>query len=241
MLDAVRYRPSGDCALTVEFGDRIDRDLSARVMALHLALSERPIPGVIESVPTFRSLLVHYEPLTIPLAELRESLAELLTDNPRAETRGEVVKLPVCYGGDHGPDLDEVAAAKGLSADDVIRLHSEVQHHVYMIGFAPGHPYLGDLPEALDLPRRQTPRLTIPAGTVAIAVGLTVIYPFASPSGWHAIGRTPVALFDLDRSPPALLKPGDQVICMPVAAEEYEEIAARAAEGGCVVERVALT
>lgn len=237
MADAIHYRPSGDCALTVEFGDRIDRDLSARVMALHLALAERGLPGVIETVPTFRSLLVHYDPLTVSQEALQEGLAELASVRPKPGSAPEVVKLPVCYGGGHGPDLAGVAAAKGISPDEVIRLHSAIRHYVYMIGFAPGHPYMGDLPEALTLPRRETPRTRIAAGTVAIAVGQTVIYPFESPGGWHAIGCTPVPLFDLKRSPPAVLRPGDIVISVPVSAEEYDDIAARAAEGRYTIER----
>ena len=239
MAEAIRYRPCGDCALTVEFGDSIDRDLSARVMALHLALAERGLPGVIETVPTFRSLLVHYDPATVSHAALQDGLAGLLTDRPGTAGPSDTVKLPVCYGGEHGPDLDDVAAAVGISPEEVIHLHSEMRHYVYMIGFAPGHPYMGDLPEALNLPRRETPRTRIPAGTVAIAVGLTVVYPFASPGGWHAIGRTPVPLFGLDYSPPSVLRGGDYVTTVPVDPAEYDDIAARVTEGRYEVERTA--
>lgn len=241
MSQAIRYRPCGDCALTVEFGDSIDRELSARVMALHLALKERGLPGMVETVPTFRSLLVHYDPLAVSQTALQDALAELLTEQPGTDGPSDVVKLPVCYGGEFGPDLEDVAAAKGISPEEVIRLHSETRHYVYMIGFAPGHPYMGDLPEALTLPRRETPRTRLPAGTVAIAVGQTVIYPFASPGGWHAIGRTPVPLFDLGRSPPAILRAGDCVTCVPVTPAEYGEIAARAAQGRYEIERIAAT
>lgn len=241
MSQTIRYRPCGDCALTVEFGDSIDRKLSARVMALHLALKERGLPGMVETVPTFRSLLVHYDPLIVSQTVLQDALAELLTEQPGTVGPSDVVKLPVCYGGEFGRDIEDVATAKGISPEDVIRLHSETRHYVYMIGFAPGHPYMGDLPEALTLPRRETPRTKIPAGTVAIAVGLTVIYPFASPGGWHAIGRTPVPLFDLDRSPPAVLRAGDYVTCAPVTPAEYEEIAERAAAGLYEIERMGAT
>ena len=239
MAEAIRYRPCGDCALTVEFGDAIDRDLSARVMALHLALRECGLPGLIETVPTFRSLLVHYDPATVSHAALQDGLAELLTDRPGTAGPSDTVTLPVCYGGEHGPDLEDVAAAAGVAPEAVIRLHSETRHYVYMLGFAPGHPYMGDLPEALNLPRRETPRTRIPAGTVAIAVGLTVIYPFASPGGWHAIGRTPVPLFGLGRSSPAVLRAGDNVTCVPIGPAEYDDIAARASQGRYEVERTA--
>lgn len=224
---ALRFLPSGDAALTVEFGDRIDRDLNARVMALHLALKEGAVPGVVESVPTFRSLLVHYDPETVAPDALERHLAALAPDRAPPEAPSDLVTLPVCYGGAPGPDLEAVAADRGLSPEAVVRLHSSITHHVYMIGFAPGHPYLGDLPPELTLPRRQTPRTRIAAGTVAIAVGQTVIYPFQSPGGWHAIGRTPVPLFDLDCDPSALLRAGDRVRFEPIAPGEFEAIAAR--------------
>jgi inhibitor of KinA len=227
---AVRYLPSGDCALTVEFGDGIDRAVNARVMALHRALKRQRPRGVIETVPTFRSLLVHYDPLVLDLARLQEAIEALRPDEAEAAGRGRTVILPVAYGGTHGPDLEAVAAAGGIAADEAVRLHCAITHHVYMIGFAPGHPYLGDLPEALTLPRRTTPRTRLAAGTVAIAVGQTVIYPFGSPGGWHAIGRTPARLFDIGRDPPALLRAGDRVRFRPVGTEEYDALAARPSE-----------
>jgi inhibitor of KinA len=236
---AVRFLPSGDCALTIEFGNEIDRDLNARVMGLHLALKRCDLPGVVETVPTFRSLMVHYDPLTVSQAALRDRLEQLLESEQPAGGTGDLVRLPVCYEGEFAPDLADIAAATGLTPDEIVRLHSETVHYVYMIGFAPGHPYMGDLPAALALPRRQTPRAKVPAGTVAIAVGLTVIYPFASPGGWHAIGRTPVPLFVLDRSPPALLRAGDKVRFVPITAADHARIAALSADGRYRVEREA--
>lgn len=230
MMEPVRYLPSGDCAITVEFGDRVDRDVNAHVMALHRALKQQPPVGVIEAVPTFRSLLVHYDPQILSVARLREVVESLRPGAGKAAGRGRTMILPVAYGGTHGPDLGAVATACGISADEAVRLHSGLTHHVYMIGFAPGHPYLGDLPEELTLPRRATPRTRLPAGTVAIAVGQTVIYPFVSPGGWHAIGCTPARLFDIDRDPPALLGAGDRVRFRPIAADEYDALTARSTE-----------
>ena len=230
MSGAPRFLPSGDCALVVEFGDQVDRAVSARVMALHRALARAGIEGVVEAVPTFRSLLVHYDPLKIGAARLQERIGELPVDDAVSAEAARIATLPVTYGGEHGPDIGDVAAAAGISEEEVVGLHSGITHYVYMIGFAPGHPYLGDLPEALALPRRQTPRTRIPAGTVAIAVGQTVVYPFESPGGWHAIGRTPARLFDIRREHPALLRAGDQVEFRPVAAEEYDALAARPPE-----------
>lgn len=227
----IRFRPSGDCALTVEFGDRIDRTLNARVMALHAALAEYGPDGVIETVPTFRSLLVHYDPLRLPLGELRDQVNRLVSDDLPEPPVGRTVSLPVCYGGEHGPDLDQVAETTGLTAEAVVQAHAGVEHYVYMIGFAPGHPYLGDLPTGLNLSRRETPRTRVPSGTVAIAIGQTVIYPFDSPSGWHAIGRTPVPLFDIDRSPPAILGAGDRVHLEAIDAARYDAIVEEVAAG----------
>lgn len=227
MSGEIRYLPSGDCALTVEFGDRIDRALSARAMALRRALEHRALEGVIETVPTFRSLMVHYDPLTISGSGLREEIEALEIDETEEAIEGRTVTLPVVYGGTHGPDLEDVAKVGGVTPEEAVKLHSAITHYVYMMGFAPGHPYLGDLPKELTLPRRETPRTRIPAGTVAIAVGQTVIYPFESPGGWRAVGRTPAVLFDIRSDPPALLSTGDHVRFRPIEVEEYDELASR--------------
>lgn len=198
-------------------------------MALRRALERGSIEGVIETVPTFRSLMVHYDPLVISGARLRAQIEVLATDEAEAEAEGRAVTLPVVYGGSHGPDLEDVAKAGGVTAEAAAKLHSDITHYVYMMGFAPGHPYLGDLPKELTLPRRKTPRTRIPAGTVAIAVGQTVIYPFESPGGWRAIGRTPAVLFDIRRDPPSLLRAGDHVRFRPIEVDEYDHLLSRPA------------
>ena len=226
MRRGVRYLPVGDSALTVEFGQGIDRRLNALVMALDAALRARAVPGVTETVPTFRSLMIHYDPAVLSHAALCNEIDALDIAPVQDAQSGRLVTLPVAYGGVHGPDLEDVAAAGGLSEAEAIALHSGITHYVYMIGFAPGHPYMGDLPPELTLPRRRTPRTHIAPGTVAVAVGQTVIYPFASPGGWHAIGRTPADLFDITRTEPALLRAGDQVRLRNIEAAEFDHLMA---------------
>ncbi len=227
-----RFLPSGDTALVVEFGDHMDRHLSALVLNLHRRLLSADIPGVVESVPTFRSLLVHYDPLVVRGRELQAQLAPLL-DGLEAEAMvGYRWLFPTCYEGDDlAPDLADVARIAGLSTDEVVALHSSVEHLVYVIGFLPGLPYLGDLPKQLELPRRTSPRIKVPAGSVAIATNQTVIYPLESPGGWHIIGRTAVPLFDPRRAQPVLLAPGDSVQFVPVGRAVYDDMHAAHQEG----------
>lgn len=228
---SVKLLDAGDAAFTVEFGDAIDPKLLAAVNALDAALARRRAEGgcagLIEAVPTFRSLTLLYDPLLTSRAALEAELAPLLDAAEHAEASpGRRWRLPVCYEGDAAPDLAEVAAAAGLSSDDVVALHSGAEYVVYMLGFLPGFPFMGDLPEALRLPRRSEPRVRVPPGSVAIATGLTAIYPWESPGGWHLLGRCPVPLFDAGRPAPALLASGDRVVFEPVGAAECERIAA---------------
>ena len=176
-----------------------------------------------EAVPSYRSLLVHYDPLQLSCEEVETFLSEMLqkcAETPPPESR--LVEISTVYGGECGPDIEFVAEHSGLSVKDVIRLHSGATYTVYMLGFTPGFPYLGGLPEAIAAPRLPTPRKSVPAGSVGIAGPQTGIYPSATPGGWRLIGRTPVTLFDPQRSPPAVLRPGDQVRFVPTPAEEVE-------------------
>jgi inhibitor of KinA len=225
----VRLLGSGDTALVVEFGDTVDRELNARVLALDAAIAQAGIAGVVETVPTFRSLMVHYDPRTTSAAALREAIRPLLDREGGARARRRVWTIPVCYEGGCAPDLDEVAERTGRSREEVVALHAEPVYRVYMLGFLPGFPYLGDLPEPLRLPRRENPRTRVPAGSVAIAISLSAVYPVESPGGWHLIGNTPVTFFDLGRDPPALLAPGDGVRFRPVTADEHAELRRSAA------------
>lgn len=226
-----RFLPSGDTALVVEFGDRMDRHLSALVLNLRRRLRDAALEGVVEAVPTFRSLMVHYDPLLTSARQLETALAPLTVDLEAAPQGGHHWVFPTCYEGDLAPDLDDVANATGLSTDEVIRRHAAIAHVVYMIGFLPGLPYMGELPPELVLPRRTSPRILVPAGSVAIATNQSCVYPLDSPGGWHLIGRTAVPLYDLRRTYPVLLSPGDIVRFEPVERAVYEDMLEAARDG----------
>lgn len=221
-----RFRALGDCALTVELGEGIDPELAARVRALDHELRERPPRGLVESVPTFRSLLVVIDPTQTTLPDVERQLVERLeAPLPEApETHAHVI--PVAYGGEAGPDLLELAERAAIPPDRVVALHAAGEYTALMLGFAPGFAYLGLLDPRLDLPRRATPRPRVPAGSVATANRLTAVYPAATAGGWHLLGRTDVRLFDPTRDPPALIAPGDRVRFAPVDSAPDELAAA---------------
>lgn len=221
---SVRYLPSGDAAIVVQFGDEIDRAVSDRVLRLHAAMGRARLAGVIETVPTFRSLLVHYDPVCAGSADLIREIGKLVDLDEDLEQHRRTWRIPVCYEDDFAPDLQDVADRVGLGRDDVVELHGSTRYHTYMVGFVPGFPYMGDLPPALVLPRRQDPRVRVPPGAVAIATSLTAVYPLESPGGWHLIGATPVKFFDIAWRNPALLAPGDNVEFFPVSPAEFAEI-----------------
>jgi len=214
-------RHLGDRGLLVELGRGIDPAVNRRVKQLHRIIARERPHGVVETVPAYASLLVVFDPLQASPEALKRQIIGLcdFEDAGPSEDR-TVVEIPVVYGGEAGPDLDAVAAHHGLSREAVIGLHTGTVYRVYMIGFTPGFPYMGELPEALDTPRRDTPRTHIPKGSVAIAQRQTGIYPAVSPGGWQIIGRTPVALFDPCIETPSFLTMGDAVRFTPITAEE---------------------
>ncbi len=212
-----RFLPAGESALVVEFGDEIHPDIHRQVLALDYALSREPFPGLRETVPTYRSLLVHYDPLQLAWDDALGYVTDALrrsAEVPMPEPAE--VEIPVIYGGEFGPDLEFVAESNGLSVDEVIRLHAGATYTVYMLGFAPGFAYLGGLPDRLATPRLPTPRPSVPAGSVGIAGRQTGIYALSTPGGWRIIGRTLQVMLALHRDPPTLLKPGDRVRFVPV-------------------------
>jgi inhibitor of KinA len=227
----IRFLCAGDTAVVVEFGESIDRALSDRVLRLGVRVRERRLSGVIETVPTFRSLMVHYDPLVTDYASVAGQLEALLDDETGPAAQAKLWRIPACYEAEHAPDLPDVAQQTGLHPREVVRLHSETHFHVYMIGFVPGYPYMGDLPAALALPRRADPRIRVPPGSIAIASTMTAIYPLESPGGWHLIGTTPVRLFDACEAHPSLLSPGDKVMFEPVTALEFASIRAASMAG----------
>jgi KipI family sensor histidine kinase inhibitor len=226
-----RYLPAGDAALVVEFGDSVDCGLNARVLAAAAAIRAAALPGVVEVVPTFRSLMVHLDPLVTDPAALATAIGGVAFEEGRKTGTGRTVHIPVLYGGEAGPDLEALAAECGLTPDEVVRRHAGTRFHAYMLGFLPGFAYLGDLPTELRVPRLSEPRLRVPVGSVGIAGELTAVYPSESPGGWRLIGRTPLPLFDPAREQPSLLQPGDHVRFDAVDAEQFEAIAAACAAG----------
>ena len=232
IYDEPRFLSGGDRAVFIEFGDAIDPEANQRVTALKHALEAAHIPGVVESVPTYRSLLVYFEPLQIRASELRETICRLHHSATVHELpKRKLVKIPVAYGGEFGPDLDIVARHNNLRAEEVIRIHSSARYLIYMLGFMPGFPYLGGLPPEIATPRKTTPRLKIPAGSVGIAGNQTGIYPTESPAGWQIVGRTPLKLFEPSREPPALLQAGDYLTFVRITPEESIEIEKKARSG----------
>jgi KipI family sensor histidine kinase inhibitor len=230
MLPPPRLLPAGDSAVVVEYGEGIDARVNARVRLLRDALEASAQPGIVELVPTYRSLMVQYDPMVLS----RDTLDTLITATAGrlpeqvAET-ARTIEIPVMYGGDAGPDLADVAAIAGLDAQEVVDLHASGDYVVFMLGFMPGFPYLGGLPASIAAPRLATPRTLVPAGSVGIAGSQTGVYPTESPGGWRLIGRTPVRLFDPRRSPPALLEAGDHVRFVPVARVQFDAIARQVA------------
>ena len=213
----------GESALLIQLGERIEGKLNARAIALAEALRSARLPGVLDVAPAYASVCVRYAPAQVDAHErLLSALPALLeTATPAlAETRA-LVEIPVCYGGEFGPDLDAVAQRAQLDLRNVVARHSAAEYRVAMLGFAPGFPYLLGLDGALHTPRRASPRTRVPAGSIAIGGAQTGIYPRELPGGWNLIGRTPLQLFDVGRDPPALLAPGTRVRFRAIDASEF--------------------
>ncbi len=228
----MRITPLGDTALVVELGTALDEATLHRVQAACRLLETPPLQGVTELVPAFNTITLFYDPkLVITPGQPTGTELEKFTESVRVRLRklaakakpdpGPVVEIPICYGGPFGPDLDHVAVQKGLTPEEVARRHSSTIYLVYLIGFSPGFPYLGELPLALAVPRRDTPRVSVPPGSVGIANRQTCIYPMATPGGWNLIGRTPLQLFRWDTEPPSLLRPGDRVKFRAISPTEF--------------------
>ena len=208
-------KPLGDSAILIQLGDAIDPTLNARVHALSVLL--QTIPAITETVPAYCTVLVHYDPLATTYNQIKNLIEEkisLLDESTHRPSRR--LEIPVLYGNASGPDLEPAAATLALSPSELIRLHSEREYTVYMMGFTPGFPYMGILDERLTLPRLSTPRTRVPAGSVAIAGSQTGIYPVDSPGGWHILGHTPLKLFDPLSENPFLFAPGDMVKFIPI-------------------------
>ena len=219
-----KFRPMGDRSLLVELGDEISPAINQSVQELFVGIDLQKPKGILELVPGYRSLLVICDPLVVSLADLEQIIAEIHNDlDPSQLPEPRTVKIPVVYGDPYGPDLVEVAQYHHMSPEEVIGYHTQPTYRVYMIGFTPGYPYLGELPDAIATPRRNTPRTRVPRGSVGIAQKQSGIYSVDSPGGWQIIGWTPVHLFDPQRNPPSLLVMGDRVQFYTISAEEADQ------------------
>ncbi len=223
----LRFLRMGEQGLLVEVGCGIDRTVNARVHRLASALKRQAVAGILEMVPSYRSLLILFDPLLLSRKILQDTVTGLVNNGDFGDTSiewGKVVRLPVCYGGDFGPDLEFVACHNGLSPEEVIALHSREIYPVYMLGFLPGFPYLGGLSTRIATPRLQTPRKNVASGSVGIAGSQTGVYPLESPGGWRIIGRTPLRLFDPFRAEPFLVSSGDRIRFDPIDRAAYERM-----------------
>jgi inhibitor of KinA len=235
---AVRLLPLGDAAWTVEFGETIDPALHARVLGLAAALESQRAEGgadysaMVDVVPTFRSLTVHYNPLAVDGERLGEALLHLAERAGSASSAGRNWRIPVCFDDEFAPDLNDLAQTKGMSREAVISLMCESTFQVYMIGFMPGFPYMGGLPAVLEMPRLASPRKAVPARSLAVAGAMCAVYPWESPGGWRLLGRTPVPMFSASESDsPSLLASGDRVRWQAVDRSLFLQMEAEALAG----------
>ena len=213
----------GDTGISVEFGNEIDPGINHRVQQLFSKLVARQFPGILGLNPTYRSLFIQYDPWLCSFENLLLAVEECL--EPSEETAVAsvaLIEVPVCYGGEYGPDLDEVASFHSMTPEEVARLHCAAVYHVYMIGFTPGFPYLGGLDQRLYTPRKKEPRRIVPAGSLGIADRQTGIYPIESPGGWQLIGMTPVKIFDLEKADPFTIHAGNSLRFKLITREEFE-------------------
>ncbi|NOX32443.1 MAG: 5-oxoprolinase subunit PxpB [Deltaproteobacteria bacterium] len=218
-------RLAGDTGLIIEFGQGIDPGVNAKVRAMAGAVKTNTLRGVTEIIPTYCSLLLIYDPLITRPGKLVSAIERIENTLERTGTEPcKVVEIPVCYGGEFGPDIENVEKSANFCREDVIRFHSEPEYLIYMIGFTPGFPFLGGLNKKLFTPRLKTPRMSVPEGSVGIANNQTGMYPIASPGGWQIIGRTPLKLFAPQRKNPFLYKAGDKIKFIPISRKEYTRL-----------------
>lgn len=222
----IKISQISETSALVEFGEGINENINKKVRTFCVYLDEHPFKGMIEYVPAFASVAISYNPLEMNSESPYELVKFILEDildkvDFSSADKENIVEIPVCYGKEFGPDIEYVAEINNLTVDEVIKIHSEGKYLVYMIGFAPGFPYLGGMSKKIATPRRESPRTVIPAGSVGIAGMQTGVYSIETPGGWQLIGRTPIKMFDLDGNPKSLLKPGDIAKFYPISYEEY--------------------
>ena len=215
------YRVMGDRSLLVELGNEIHVSIHERVRRLFLAVKQASLKTILDTIPGYCSLLLVFDPLTTTPDQIRKTIDDLFFELDAFELPEPAnIEIPVVYGGEYGPDLDKVASYHKATPENIIGRHTQTGYRVYMIGFTPGFPYMGELPENLETPRKKTPRTAVPRGSVGLAQKQTGIYPAQSPGGWQIIGRTPLKLFDPIKNPPSLLEMGDRVRFFRISEEE---------------------
>ena len=225
MYEKAQYLICGDSALNMEFGNKINEEINRKIRAASTLIENREISGISEVVPTYRSLMIHYDPLIIEYEELISILKWIEENIKNVELYSpEIIEIPVFYGGQYGPDIDNVAMHNKLTVEEVIKIHTSAEYLIYMLGFTPGFPYLGGMDKRIATPRLNSPRTKIPAGSVGIAGEQTGIYPVQSPGGWQLIGSTPIELFNPESENPILLKSGNYIVFKSIDEEEYMKI-----------------
>jgi len=228
MYDKPRFLLAGDRGLLVEFGASIDPEINQKVRQIFLSLEKMPINGVTETIPTYRSILIFYNPFLSDPERLKKEILDRENSLDKWEIPPpEITEIPVYYGNNFGPDLEFVAQHNNLTPEEVIQIHTSGTYLIYMLGFTPGFPFLGGLSEKIFTPRLENPRQLVPAGSVGIANNQTGIYPIDSPGGWQLIGKTPIKLYDPTGSPPILLKAGNYLRFTRISVKQFHEIANR--------------
>ncbi|SHH11884.1 sensor histidine kinase inhibitor, KipI family [Anaerosphaera aminiphila DSM 21120] len=225
MYKDVRYLVAGDSAIIMEFGNEISEEINARIRSTIDKIEAEKISGIIELVPTYRSITISYNPLVIKYEELMGKLKSFEAfDSDSVEEKVKLIEIPTVYAGEYGPDISFVAENSGLSKEEVIKIHTGTDYLVYMLGFAPGFTYLGGMDKRIETPRLKTPRLKIPGGSVGIAGAQTGMYPSESPGGWQLIGRTPLKLYDEKNDPPVFINAGDYIRYVQIDEAEFNRI-----------------
>lgn len=227
-----KFLIAGDCAISVQMGEEISLEVNQFVRMLFLNITETPIVGVVEMVPTYASLIIHYRPEKIQYGQLKEEIENRMQSMEEVQVGVQIVKeIPICYGGEYGPDIKDCAAYEDVSVEEFIRMHSEHEYYSYMLGFAPGHSYMARFEEPYHFKRREEPRVRIPGQSIVVQLNLSNLIPFDQPCGWNIIGATPLPICDYTKEDPFLVHAGEWCKYVPITPKEYAAIKEDARRG----------